>query len=273
MKKFFKTLWSVAWPVAVYFAMSLVVLLVQSMVVLFQEYYATGTFDLENIINSMVEESLASTGIVCVLASVMCILIVNADRKKHPEENEYVYPKLLLPSIIAAAGACIFGNMLLSFSGLPENDDAFQMVNEAILGSEVWLQILVAVILAPLTEELLFRGVVYKRIDRAYGFWPAAIISSLLFGALHGNLSQFIYASALGMLFAYAYYKSGKLSVCIIMHLAANAVSLLLDGIVLLFEDPAIYSIAMTVLGAVLLAVGLIMMIKSPEKQPKPLEN
>ena len=273
MKKFFKTLWSVAWPVAVYFAMSLVVLLVQSMAALFQEYYATGTFDVENIINSMVEESLASTGVVCVLASVMCILIVNADRKKHPEENEFVYPKLLLPSIIAAAGACIFGNMLLSFSGLLENDDAFQMVNEAILGSEVWLQILVAVILAPLTEELLFRGVVYKRIDRAYGFWPAAIISSLLFGALHGNLSQFIYASALGMLFAYAYYKSGKLSVCIIMHLAANAVSLLLDGIVLLFEDPAIYSIAMTVFGAVLLTAGLIMMIKSPAKQPKPLEN
>ena len=64
-----------------------------------------------------------------------------------------------------------------------------------------------ACILGPVCEELLFRGLLAGRLAR-YGQKPAALVSALLFGLYHANVSQFFYAFALGLLLAYAYFLS-----------------------------------------------------------------
>ena len=60
-----------------------------------------------------------------------------------------------------------------------------------------------ACILGPVCEELLFRGLLAGRLAR-YGQKPAALVSALLFGLYHANVSQFFYAFALGLLLAFA---------------------------------------------------------------------
>ena len=57
-----------------------------------------------------------------------------------------------------------------------------------------WHSVIVAVIVGPLAEEVMFRGKLYETIDRAYGYVAAIIVTSLLFGIFHGNITQFIYA-------------------------------------------------------------------------------
>ena len=57
-----------------------------------------------------------------------------------------------------------------------------------IVGSEPWhlvLLVVALVVLAPLGEELLFRGLLLRGLVRRLRFWPAAIVSSLAFGAAH----------------------------------------------------------------------------------------
>lgn len=63
--------------------------------------------------------------------------------------------------------------------------------NVAFLREEPWASVLVlavlAVVVAPVVEELLFRGIVLRGLMLRTGFWPAAITSSALFGLLHAQ--------------------------------------------------------------------------------------
>jgi CAAX prenyl protease-like protein len=85
------------------------------------------------------------------------------------------------------------------------------------------------VVIAPITEELAFRGYLLRRLQsRDFSQvpgtqWtvPAVLISSLLFGAIHANL---IAGTAAGLLFAFAMLHRGKVIDAITAHVVANAV-------------------------------------------------
>lgn len=101
---------------------------------------------------------------------------------------------------------------------------AVQVVNPLesyVSGTSVGMQILFMVILAPIFEELLFRK---KLIDKLgiYGAKTAVVLSALLFGLFHGNLSQFFYAFFLGLAFGYVYVNTGKIHYTIIAHMIIN---------------------------------------------------
>ena len=85
-----------------------------------------------------------------------------------------------------------------------------------------------AVVMAPLTEEILFRGLLYTTTKRYTERYFAAIFSALAFGLLHANLSSFAPLVVLGMFFALAYEITGCLTVPILMHSLFNATSILL---------------------------------------------
>lgn len=78
-----------------------------------------------------------------------------------------------------------------------------------------------ACLLGPVCEEVLFRYLLAGRLRR-YGEGTAAFVSGLLFGLFHANLSQFFYAFGLGVLLAYAYFRSGRLLIPILLHISFN---------------------------------------------------
>ena len=117
--------------------------------------------------------------------------------------------------------------LLVDLSGLPERDAAFREAWETDV-IRPGLLFLWAVVFAPVLEELLFRGILLRRVERAAGTVPAVLISSLLFGLYHGNLSQGITAAAAGLALGYAYVKTDALLVSVVMHIAVNAAAYLL---------------------------------------------
>lgn len=105
--------------------------------------------------------------------------------------------------------------------------------NEQALAEEakrlpLYVTILTSVILAPIGEEFVFRGLLYKKL---FGLnWLGLVASSVLFALVHmpTNLpSWFIYMSS-GLIFAYAYKKTDNLGVSILIHLVNNALATLL---------------------------------------------
>jgi membrane protease YdiL (CAAX protease family) len=90
-----------------------------------------------------------------------------------------------------------------------------------------------AVLAAPLAEELLFRGLVYRLARRTWGPWPAAVVSSLAFGLIHGEPWFLFGLVGLGLILAYLYETTGSLLAPVIAHALHNAVSLYL-----IVEDP-----------------------------------
>lgn len=115
----------------------------------------------------------------------------------------------------------------VNLSGLPERDAAYQEAWGGDTFSSVLL-FLWAVVLAPVLEELVFRGILLRMAERAAGTLPAVLISSLLFGWYHGNLSQGITAAVTGLALGYAYVKTDALLVSVVMHIAVNAAVYLL---------------------------------------------
>lgn len=103
-----------------------------------------------------------------------------------------------------------------------------------IEGSTVRLVLVVAIItvLAPVAEELLFRGYVFRALRNWRGVVPAAIISGLAFGAVHIGSSPVGYAlplAAFGFGLCILYEWTGSLHPCIALHALNNAFALGLD--------------------------------------------
>jgi len=83
--------------------------------------------------------------------------------------------------------------------------------------------IFMAVILAPIAEEILFRGYFYGVIRRYGGRIPALMISSLLFAAIHVHLPSLLGLGILAMILCFLYERTGSLWASITMHAAFNA--------------------------------------------------
>ncbi len=125
-------------------------------------------------------------------------------------------------------------NQLIDSMDINYEFDAFASFEESsglIYSSNIVVQILVTSVAAPLVEELLFRGIVYKRLRTIMNITPAMIISSALFGLVHGNMVQFIYAFLIGLIFAFVYEKFKTIWAPIILHASANLVSVIITAL------------------------------------------
>lgn len=85
------------------------------------------------------------------------------------------------------------------------------------------LMLLTAVVIAPVTEELLFRGLIYRFLKSRLSARMAMVISSVAFGAVHGNMLAFIPLTFLAMILTRSYERSGSLKVPILIHAFFNA--------------------------------------------------
>ena len=108
------------------------------------------------------------------------------------------------------------------------------------------IKFLGAVVLAPILEEILFRGLIAKALNRNLHPWLAIILSSLVFGAVHGTIIGFIYASIIGAFMCWIYFKTNSLLSSILFHIGFNAISYFMTG----------SSIPLILVGISFLAVG-----------------
>lgn len=85
--------------------------------------------------------------------------------------------------------------------------------------------VLVAVIMAPLFEEIIFRGFLFRGFANSWGWLWGAIFSAAIFGAAHAQLDVFLPLASLGFVLAWAYRRTGSLWTCITMHAIFNLVA------------------------------------------------
>lgn len=106
--------------------------------------------------------------------------------------------------------------------GTPEQDDI-----AGNFGPVGW-QILLIVVLAPVAEEICFRGMLFSGLRNRLPMWAAALGAGAIFGALHYStgVSAVPVLIVLGAIFAVVYEKTGSIWPPIIMHVANNAFAL-----------------------------------------------
>lgn len=92
----------------------------------------------------------------------------------------------------------------------------------------IGLLVVLAVVLAPISEELIFRGCLYRFLKSQTTRLPAQLISGTLFALMHANLFSFVPLMIVGVLLARVYERSGHLLVPIWFHAFFNGFSLLM---------------------------------------------
>ncbi|WMJ22298.1 type II CAAX endopeptidase family protein [Paludicola sp. MB14-C6] len=97
---------------------------------------------------------------------------------------------------------------------------------ESLQGGNIFANFLYGAILAPIMEEVIFRGVMVNKL-RKYGDVVAILGSALAFGLIHGNISQILYAFTAGVIFAYITLRSGTIQYSILIHVLVNSLGLI----------------------------------------------
>jgi len=82
-----------------------------------------------------------------------------------------------------------------------------------------------AVLFAPFAEEYLFRGLLYRALDREWGGWRAVLGSAAFFAIYHGPLS-WVPVGLVGIANALLFKKTGRLAPAVLLHMVYNAVVL-----------------------------------------------
>ena len=147
-----------------------------------------------------------------------------------------------------------------------------ELMEMAGLGEVTLVSVLATVIMAPLVEELMFRGVTVKLLEKAGAkFWLANIIQAVLFGVYHMNLVQGIYAAVLGLVLGYLGRRYKSLWAPMLMHLVFNGSSILISLFSEYLPENMITYIIFVVVGVVCM-VGAFMIART-EKIAQVEEN
>ncbi len=93
---------------------------------------------------------------------------------------------------------------------------------------------LLAGLLVPAAEEMLFRGVLFRWLRVHTGFGWAAAISSGVFGLFHGLPPFIVGAAVLGLISAWVYERSGSIWSAILVHAINNAVKIIIAYLVVI---------------------------------------
>lgn len=198
-------------------------------------YYAAisiGTFVAQMIFGATTESYMLCK----IIGSIAAIPVVYADYKrdlmltgryglKTPVTAKNVKQVMAVIGITICLSIAL--NNIISMSPLVSVSEEYQNASDAFYGSTIWLELLGSALITPFLEELLHRGVVYGRLRRMMGLWPAVLVSALIFAGLHFNIVQFIYAFLLGVVFALFVEKTGHLYPAIIAHVVANGIAVI----------------------------------------------
>lgn len=166
------------------------------------------------------------------ILTIMAFSFIYNRRNKTLRERACIYPTgwgFYLNSIVLGVSFqyVIILVLNLVYSYLPKSwIDMLSENNAALEASSPAIEFLAVALMAPILEEILFRGLMLSTLRRSMPTWPAIIVSAVLFGVAHANPIGIIYATAGGILMGWLACRLHSIMPSIFLHIAFNMTSL-----------------------------------------------
>lgn len=141
-------------------------------------------------------------------------------------------------------------NAGLGLVGFRAPGSSLSFPTDSVLGAVFY--VLFCCVIAPITEELMFRGVILRSLSR-YNLFFACMVTSILFGIMHGNFAQMFPAFLMGLVLCYVTVKTGSVKLAIGLHILNNAVSVSLEALQSLFPENSGVYMAVNMAGGMLM--------------------
>ena len=155
--------------------------------------------------------------------------------------------------LIGAVVLWIGGYILVSISSqillnmFPQNMEVVENLNHALYEDKFLINLFVVALMPAICEEMLFRGFIFTSFTGKKNYKMAIIGSAILFGFMHIDFIRIIPTAILGVILAYAVYKTGSIFVAMLIHFINNGLVVLMmhypkNNIVNVIEHLNIYS-------------------------------
>lgn len=248
-----KQLWDIVSPLAVKMAVALVVEVMVMLAFCMKEMAELITItDPEllyerttEICMEVLQYSVELSGLMALVTIPFLYWMMHKDRRKEREALILQKKKAPLEQYVMVVGislpfALAFNNLIM-LTDLARYSEAYQETAEALYEPSILVQILCLGIVIPIMEEMVFRGLIYRRVRNATTPVRGMLCSAIFFGMYHGNLIQTIYGIGCGCLFVYLYEKFGTLWAPILSHMLMNLLSIgftEIGGFLWIFQSP-----------------------------------
>ncbi|MGK0467840.1 lysostaphin resistance A-like protein [Clostridium sp.] len=165
---------------------------------------------------------------------------------------------------LSSLGLSLFSSSLVNiliniFPSYNEASAAIESNMSSVLG------VISVVLIIPILEEVLFRGLIYNELKTHLNIVIAIILQSLIFAIAHGNMLQGIYAFIMGAVVAIIYDKTGSIFAPILFHVMYNLLGSIILPIILSGANG--YYLAILIVGAIITTLSLIILFKNNTKK------
>ena len=171
--------------------------------------------------------------------------------------------KQIVKIVIVILGAACFTTGLVDI--LSTKIQSYSQVTSSLNQIEhIILSYIAILFVAPLLEEVLFRGLVFNELKKNLNVFLAIVIQGVLFGIYHMNLLQGIYAAILGIVLGFINYCTGTILSSIIGHICFNFLGTI--GLVMLFSYFKFLEYPLMVIGLIVSIILIVNMVKEKRK-------
>ena len=189
---------------------------------------------------------------------IMALKKLRLDQLKH-----FFHTKINLSTAAIAIGLYLaalpiaeYLSMLIPTEGIPFLEELYRIFEQsfALVFEHKVAAFIMICILAPILEELIFRGLILRGLlNNGINPWISIILTSFLFGAAHLNPWQFMGAGLLGAVFGFIYWRTQSLWLVIFLHFLNNFIAFLFTMKTQNLDEPIFQANAWILLSSIIL--------------------
>lgn len=186
---------------------------------------------------SSVNQTIATTVLAALIYTISLVIVIGLPRlilKRRTSRREIALERAPVWTDLVFAPAGLVAYLVLSFlfvfvaakvpgfNSQQAQDTGFNVLSQ---NYEYILAFLTLVIIAPIAEETLFRGYLLGKLTKVVPIWVAVLVTSALFGFIHGAWNVGIDTFALSIVLCIVRLKTGSLYASMLIHMAKNGIA------------------------------------------------
>lgn len=147
--------------------------------------------------------------------------------KRYKKENDFKLKNIFEPILYGISISLIFNIILFHLNNIFNFTNKFELITLPLI-----VQLICSGLCGPILEELVFRGIVYNKLKTFNKTMTAIILSSVIFGFIHFDIINGIYAFGVSFILIYLYEKYQTLKAPIIMHIVLNSTIIFMSSLI-----------------------------------------
>lgn len=207
----------------------------------------------------LLKYNLEISGIAALCTIAMTWFMFHKDRRLEQqcgiEVKQVAYSKYWMIAVLGIVGCVAVDNLMTMIQFAFYNPEETVMVNPYT--PNFVSQLIFMGVVIPIAEELLFRGILFRRFRERQGFWYSAFCTAILYGLMNANTIMIVYGFAMSLLMAYLYEKFGSFKAPVWLHILLNLTSVILSetGVYTMLESNPMNMAAVIIFGTFICSI------------------